>query len=95
MNYTLTENYATTPRGVQYVNGFTLTLTPPSWMTATPATMYRFNGQGDWAAYEGPVSFGFDIMMIEYQSADEAGNAGPVITLDFISGVYDKLLGTP
>jgi|GEM_PF-30754 len=92
MNYSLAESYATTPRGVVYVDGFTLTLTPPAGVTDVQ-TVYRLNGEGDWLAYTGPFKFGFDVFMIEYQSTDSLGNAGPVVVLDFTEGVIDELLG--
>jgi len=94
MNYSLAEKYATTPRGVVYLAGFTLTLTPPAGMTDLQ-TAYRINGEGDWLAYTGPFTFGFEVFMIEYQSTDLAGNTGPIVVLDFTEGVYDGVLGTP
>jgi len=93
LNYILDPVYSTTPRGVQYVSGFTLTLVPPVGMTEIPASVYRLNGEGEWQPYLASISFGFDVMKVEYQSTDSQGVTGPAVVLDFMEGVFEAILG--
>lgn len=79
---------ATTAKGYQYIQGFTVTLQATASNNEATGTKYRING-GAWTDYTGPFAiYAEDTHTVEYYSTDEAGDVESPSVMNFDDGTF-------